>query len=40
MRELPDSRALVIINLRSDTKLKVIYFIMLSVFFELVRISL
>ncbi|CAM3973887.1 hypothetical protein SESI111939_10565 [Serratia silvae] len=40
MRELPDGRALIIIKLRSATKLKVIYFIMLLLFFEPVRISL
>lgn len=40
MRDRTDSRALLIINLRSATKLKVIYFIMLVLFFELVRISL
>ncbi|CAI1911658.1 Uncharacterised protein [Serratia fonticola] len=40
MREQPDSRALLIVNLRSATKLKVIHFIMLVLFLESVRISL
>ncbi|CAI2116652.1 Uncharacterised protein [Serratia fonticola] len=40
MREQLDGRAPVIIKLRSATKLKVINFIVLVLFFELPRISL